>query len=421
MIVVSLNNFKIFFYNGVKNFKIVLLIITTIMLFNSCKDFVSNTNSLIDQIEDSKLNDPAQIPFLISGLKLQFSAAASYTIVLSDVLSDQLYKNPYGTYDGTHYYDEIDLGTISLNNRFITSAYRYIGVARFYADNLVERVLKEKVTDQKLKRKAIFIGKFYGGYTRFLYAAYFGLSETNGGSPVNGSKFISSDKLYTQAINLFMEALESTNNPWQKRLTNSMIAKSYLLQGNYVNAVPFALKGLSIGDPPFSIKFSSQFGYNNRYYLIASEILSLFIIDNRFPKYIAVEPNEANRIKIDSISASKYNSSTIYFQVKYNSLDSPEDLITWQENSLMLAELALRNQASAGNALTLVNEVRSSHNIPPLNNVDLETIYIERDKELFCTGNRLPDERRFNKFHLPAGRWQYLPVPAEERDNNKNL
>jgi len=404
-----------------KNFKFVVLIITLIMLFNSCKDFISNTDSLTDRIEDSKLNDPTQIPFLISGLKTKFSTAASYTIVLSDVLSDQLYKNPFIIYDGPHDYDEIVYGTISLNNSSITSAYRYIGEARFYADNLVERVLKEKVTDRKLKNKALFTGNFYGGYTRFLYATYYGLSETNGGSPVNGGKFISSDKLYTQAINLFKEALESTNDPWQKRLTNSMIAKSYLFQGNYGNAVAFALKGLSIGDPPFSIIFSSQFGYNNRYYLFASDVLLLFIIDNRFPKYITAEPNEANRIKIDSISASKYNSSTIYFQVKYNNLDSPEDLITWQENSLMLAELALRNQASAGNALTLVNEVRSSHNISPLNNADLETIYIERDKELFCTGNRLPDERRFNKFHLPAGRWQYLPVPAEERDNNKNL
>ena len=404
-----------------KNFKIVLLIITTIMLFNSCKDFVSNTDSLIGRIEDSKLNDPAQIPFLISGLKTKFSVAASYTIVLSDVLSDLFNKNPYSYFENSYSYDEIVLGTISLNNEFITKAYRDLGEARFYADNLVERVLKEKNTDQELKNKALFTGKFYGGYTRFLYATYFGLSETNGGSPVNGGKFISSDKLYTKAINLFMEALEFTSDPWQKRLTNSMIAKSYLYQGNYVKAAAFALKGLSFGDPSFSIQFNSQSGYNNRYYLFAGKNLLLFIIDNRFPKYIATDPNEANRIKIDSVSVYKKNNVFLFFQTKYNNLDSPEDLISWQENNLMLAELALRNQASAGNALTLVNEVRLSHNIPSLNNVDLETIYIERDKELFCTGNRLPDERRFNKFHLPAGRWQYLPVPAEERDRNKNL
>lgn len=404
-----------------KNFKIVLLIITTIMLFNSCKDFVSNTDSLIDRIEDSKLNDPAQIPFLISGLKTKFSTATSYTIVLSDVLSDLFNKNPYIISENSYSYDEIVLGTISLNNGFITKAYRYLGEARFYADNFVERVLKEKIADQELKRKALFTGKFYGGYTRFLYATYFGLSETNGGSPVNGGKFISSDKLYTQAINLFMEALESTNDPWQKRLTNSMIAKSYLYQENYVKAAAFALKGLSIGDPPFSIQFSGQSGYYNRYYLFAGKILLQFIIDNRFPKYIEAEPNEANRIKIDSVNSYFNKNVFLFYQTKYNNLDSPEDLISWQENSLMLAELALRNQASAGNALTLVNEVRSSHNISPLNNVDLETIYTERDKELFCTGNRLPDERRFNKFHLPAGRWQYLPVPAEERDRNNNL
>ncbi len=403
-----------------RNFKFVFLIITPIMFFNSCKDFISNTDSLIERIEDSKLNDPAQIPFLISGLKTQFSAAASNAIVLSDVLSDLLYYNPHMVFDGPPY-REIDYGTISLENEIIARAYSYIGQARFYADNLVERVLKEKIADEKLKKEALFAGRFYGGYTRFLYAAYFGLSETNGGSPVNGSPFISSDKLYTRAINLFVQALESTEDPWQKRLTNSMIAKSYLYQGNYANAAAFALKGLSSGDPSFSIQFNIKFSYYNRYYLIASKFDLLFVIDNRFSKYIEADPNEANRIKIDSIITNDDNHSIIYFQTKYDNLDSPEDLISWQENNLMLAELALRNQASAGNALALVNEVRLSHNISPLNNVDLETIYTERDKELFSTGNRLPDERRFDKFHLPAGRWQYLPVPAEERNTNNNL
>ena len=86
----------------------------------------------------------------------------------------------------------------------------------------------------------------------------------------------------------------------------------------------------------------------------------------------------------------------------------------------MLAELTLRGQ-NGGDALTLVNEVRASHGIDPLSSVDLDAFYVERDKELFVTGNRLPDERRFNKWHLGAGTWQYLPITSDERNSNPNL
>ncbi len=53
--------------------------------------------------------------------------------------------------------------------------------------------------------------------------------------------------------------------------------------------------------------------------------------------------------------------------------------------------------------------------------VDLDVIYAERDKELFCTGSRLPDQRRFNKWHLGVGTWQYFPITSDEINSNKNL
>jgi len=95
--------------------------------------------------------------------------------------------------------------------------------------------------------------------------------------------------------------------------------------------------------------------------------------------------------------------------------------MTWQEVNLMRAELKLRG-AGSGDALALVNEVRASHNLAALTTVDLDVIYTERDKELFCTGVRLPDERRFSgKWHLGAGKWMYFPITQGERNNNPNF
>jgi len=83
--------------------------------------------------------------------------------------------------------------------------------------------------------------------------------------------------------------------------------------------------------------------------------------------------------------------------------------------------LALRLNNDAQAALALVNEVRASHNLAALSEVNLDVIYEERDKELFVQGQRLIDQRRFNRWHLPAGTWKYLEITERERLSNPNL
>lgn len=95
------------------------------------------------------------------------------------------------------------------------------------------------------------------------------------------------------------------------------------------------------------------------------------------------------------------------------------------QNNLMLAEAILRG-GGAGDALQLVNDVRASYlynglPIAPLASVDLDVIYVERDKELFVRGSRMLDQHRFDKWdHLPAGRAKFLPLPRREIDGNPN-
>ena len=86
----------------------------------------------------------------------------------------------------------------------------------------------------------------------------------------------------------------------------------------------------------------------------------------------------------------------------------------------MRAELSLRG-VGGEDALQLVNEVRSSHGLEDLTSVNLDTVLEERDKELFCTGSRLPDQRRFERWHLSSDKWQYLPIPLDERNNNPHF
>ena len=216
--------------------------------------------------------------------------------------------------------------------------------------------------------------------------------------------------MYDSAVTRFKKSLEYTNDKITVGSVNSVIARSYLYKGDYSDASTFAAKGLVKDDTPFVTPVTSGLWYS-----IAGERFQNLLTAPIFKKYIDADPNEASRIKLESIPSTRY-----YFQAVYNSYSSLLKIMTWQENNLMRAELVLRGFGS-GNAKELVNQVRASHNISPLKSVDLDSIYVERDKELFPSGNRLVDERRFNKWHLPAGTWEYLPIPKSERDENPNI
>ena len=85
----------------------------------------------------------------------------------------------------------------------------------------------------------------------------------------------------------------------------------------------------------------------------------------------------------------------------------------------MLAELKMTSDNSA--ALAHVNKVRGSHGLTPLTALNMDALIAERDKELMTTGARLPDQRRFNIWHLAPTTWKYLPITQNEINNNPNI
>jgi hypothetical protein len=101
--------------------------------------------------------------------------------------------------------------------------------------------------------------------------------------------------------------------------------------------------------------------------------------------------------------------------------------LTWQENELIAAETEIRanNNQSTPSVLPRLNRIRASYpGLQPVSStatINLSFIQIERDKELFCTGARLIDQRRFNSWHLGATTWRYLPITLQEINNNPNL
>ena len=399
-----------------KIFKIMLLSIVLSLVFISCKNYVTNVDPLITAVEDSRLNTEEQIPFVVKGVETKFASALARTDVCAAGLSDAFIFPINVPAINRVTYKEIDSGEIQLTNNDVDYAYHVVGQSRYYADDLVRRTNSISISDTSVKNNALFTGYFYGGYARYLYAAYYGLNPTQGGSPIDNGPFIESNEMYDLAIAKFKESLKYEYNDLMIRTVNSVIARAYLYKGDYEQAAIYAENGMVNDDAPFLALHNSV--EDNTWWEYAGNLLSEFVADFRFKNHIDDDPNEANRIELDSVLSS--DSVMYYYQAIYPESSSPQKIITWQENNLIRAELILRG-AGSGDAIGLVNEVRVSHGIDPISAVDLDVIYTERDKELFASANRLVDQRRFNRWHLPAGTWEFLPIPESERNGNPHI
>lgn len=405
--------------------KIILTFVFIFLLFLlSCEDWVSNVDPLIDRVEDERLNSPDQVGFLILGIKTRFATTHDRLMVLSDLLSDQLFFDtnvPNATYPT---FAEIDQGNIRLDNNSVDGVFYDLGELRFFADDLIRRVnenIEFAEGEESIKEDALFNGYLYGGIARYFYAAYFGLNPDEGGGTIDNGPFIPSDAMYDSALVRLDKALEHVSHLNDKdywtKVINSIKARIYLLKGDYANAKTCAESGLVSGDAPFQSLHSSE--SDNYYWQQAGAGRTQCVADWRFKEYIDENPLEASRVKLDSIMGN--NGVMYYRQGKYPQKESPIDFISWQENNLILAEIALRNGDNA-TALNLVNEVRQSHGLSDLTEIDMETLMVEKDKELCFTGLRLLDQRRIEGlWHLPADAWKYLPITEGERNINPNI
>jgi hypothetical protein len=385
------------------------------ILITGCKNFVQGIDPPIDVVKDNFLNDEKQTHFIVNGVLAQFYDAYGQLSCLGDALADELVFDPHAPNATYQNYLQIDQGIPEITDNSISDAELSLGRFRLYADTLLARASKVVFTDDKLKNSAFFTGYFYGGIARYLYASYFGLTEKEGGGCINLSPFIPSSQMYDLAIEKIKASIPYGADD-QKRLAHTILARIYLIKADYVNAATESALGMTSADPSNDAQYSSE--AENFWWITTGKGRVQFVLDNRFHDYVVQDPKEASRIPIE-ITASNDSSVTLYIQTKYPEDNSPIAFATWQENELIKAEIAARANDNTA-ALGFINTIRQSHGLDDRSATNLDSIYIERDKELFCTGARIIDERRFGKWHLPSG-WQYLPITQLERSANSNL
>lgn len=392
------------------------LILVLMFLVSACEDYVTDVDSFIDRVVDEDLDREDQVEFQLTGLDIATAYCVDDLFALSDALGDVLWfdkaKITGATYQSL---DEIDQAEILDDN--ITSGQPYDNIAelRLMSEKLLDRV-QNKITfeDQDLKNKTIFKCYLLSGYSKYLLGSYYGNERSVGGGTINLGELLPTNTLYDMAISDVKKALEVVEEgSYNAKVANSLLARIALFQGNYTEALAYADKGLVAGDPAYTTKYNSD--QTNYYRDQAGESRVQLAIDFRFVDYVAADAEEAKRLQFES---EVYKGFTFYKQTKYFDIVSEITLFDWQEINLIKAEIKIRNSENADD---LVNAVRVSHNMTSMvNNLDLNGLFVERDKELWLRGFRLIDQRRTNAFHI-AGGWQYLPIPRREKTKNPNL
>lgn len=416
-----------------KNNTLVLGSLFIFLLAISCSDYVQDVVSPIGSVSDVELNTPQDIQPFVVGLQTAFTQVYSEGSLNNGGLSDELFFSRDVVGATFIQYDQIDdalVGSLMPGNNSVQNAWTNLTQYRLLADTLIERALNKisyaTADDSVLRAVALFNGYLHGAIVRTMMADEYSLNfDDNGGGVVQGNgPFIPAADLRAQAIALLDKAIPF-GNPDEVAWCNTLKARTYLYLGDYTNAKTAADAGMVSGTPPLQALHNSA--SRNEWYDGAGAGRNQLMADARFKAYVDSVPSEAGRIPLAQAAGRR---NTYFQQNKYTAFDSPIDYITWQENRLMLAEVAIRNSDNT-TGLSLINEVRASHGVVDLTDAQvtsefagnyLDALYTERDKELCFTGRRGMDQLRFNKWHLdPATTWKHLPISQDERQGNPNF
>lgn len=444
----------------IKYLKLIMIVFLVGALFNSCSDYVTNIKAPIDDVADDNLNTPGDIPFLVTGVQTAFAIVWDETSVFAGGLSDEMAftrdikQATFPTFEALDLAETGGVNPLVPQNNSTEGIMSELGRLRLIADTLIERVQNRITFDAAnadhtaLKNLGLFTGYFYGAVARYIWASYWALEAgpEKGGGVINLSPFIPATVMYNDAIARLDEALKYADAD-QLKYANTFKARILIIQGKYTEAATALAAGMADGDADFAALYNTVL--NNYWYYWAGPGRTQFYASDRFGNYVAENPQEAGRIPLYTINGTKdftpANDTVIggisykggvktkrkYLQqLKYPEMGSPLPFITWQENTLMKAELAIRANDNAG-GLALINEVRASHEIDALTEQNvtddykgnyLDLLYVERDKELCFSGMRLIDERRFpGKWHLTTAHWYFFPVGYAERKVNPNF
>lgn len=364
-------------------------------------------------IEEHSLGTQPALVGLVNGVVGDYDGAyqrgALYTALLSDEVQASGSWSWWHTADESGFIDP-EAPTGDLFN--IPHWYwRPLQRARFLAEETYGRI--QEHVESPASSPLAAMTRLYSGMARYDLSDTFCYSTYDGGPRVERAEGLkmAADHL-TEAITIATAAaVDST-----ARMAYLMRARVRLAQEDYAGAAEDASK------VPDGFRWIAHFrnapGETNDMF---------FQLNQRVEGTVdpAFQDTGDPRVPVRNTGLKGADNVTPRFdQMKYPDQFTPMPMGTWQEARLIQAEAAIRaGQTGAG--VILLDQVRAAAGLPALgtgmSNADAMTaLRTERKMELFLTGRRYADMRRFNEF--PSD-WKgsCFPLPLDETQNNPNL
>lgn len=364
-------------------------------------------------IEDQSLGTEPALIGLVNGVvgdyDASFQRGALYTALLSDEVQASGSWSWWHVADETGFIDpEAPTGDLFNIPHFY---WRPLQRARFLAEETYGRI--QETAESPDANPLTAMVRLYSGMARFDIGDTFCYAAYDGGPRVERTESLTmaADHL-TEAINVATAA----NVDSIARMAYLARARVRLAQEDYAGAADDASK------VPAGFLWIAHFrnapGETNDMY---------FQLNQRVEGTVgpAFQATGDPRVPVQNTGLKGADNVTPRFdQRKYPDQFTPMPMGTWQEARLIQAEAAIRNGQTA-TGVGLLNQVRAAAELPDLDtgmsNADAMTaLRHERKMELFLTGRRYADMRRFGEF--PAD-WKgnCFPLPLDETLNNPNL
>lgn len=392
----------------------------------------------VDQVPVEGLIEPGNAELLVNGAIADFECAYGAYVALSGVVAGELVD---ATQTASRWHAERRVLSSSVNQEqygtFETcqalGLYIPLSKARWSAENILDAL--ESWTDAELaefdfdRQDLIAKAAVYTGYSYAL------LGEGFCSMAIDLSDEKQPEEMFQRAIDNFTTALtaaEAAANTDIANMSRVGRARAYLNLGQGADAAADA-RAVPAG---FEYVAETQADFterNNRIFAqsgpdpVGGNALSVG------PQYVEHQHfgSADPRVPVSELIRTTADGTDLYWQLKYEGLDDPLPLATYDEAQLIIAEVE-----RGSTAVDVINAFHDAAGLPPFASSDdaaiLEHVIEERRAELWLEGHRFNDIERFDLPLDPApgapyrkgltyGDARCFPLPDLEIRNNPNI
>ena len=393
----------------------------------------------VDRVPAEGLTTQANADLLVNGAIADFECAYGAYVTLSGVVSGELINaTPTASHwpaERRDFSDEADQAQYATSGCTGLGIYVPLQRARWSAENILFAL--QGWTDAELtdlgfdRQELIATAAAYAGYSYVLLGEGFcSLAINQSGELMPAEVFDSAVVRFTTAI----AAAEAAGDEDLEMLARVGRARAYLNLGEGANAVADAeqvtegFEWVTETASDFSTRVNRVFAWNGPAPLGGSSVS----IGEEYRTFQHMGVDDPRVPVSDFIRTDEDGLTPLYFQLKYEALDDPLPLATYEEAQLIIAEVEL-----GAEAVLIINRLHEAAGIPgtfvSTNDAEiLAHVLQERQAELWLEGHRFNDIERHDVPLTPAPGTPYrkglsysdarcFPLPFVEIRNNPNV